>query len=98
MIKAEGIVDDYAIAGAMALLFWTEPVPTYDLDVLAFLPDPGTPLVSLDPIYRSSLPQARWRMKPSSRRRRSTTRAFRSVSSALNEILNRHGIEKSPLG
>jgi len=51
-IKAEGIVDDYAIAGAMALLFWTEPVPTYDLDVLAFLPDPGTPLVSLDPIYR----------------------------------------------
>lgn len=51
-IKAEGVVDDYAIAGAMALLFWTEPVPTYDLDVLAFLPDLGTPLVSLDPIYR----------------------------------------------
>src|SRR6266481_5310232 len=51
-IKAEGIVDDYAIGGAMALLFWAEPVPTYDLDVLAFLPDAGTPLVSLDPIYR----------------------------------------------
>ena len=34
-IKAEGVVDDYAIAGAMALLFWAEPVPTYDLDVLA---------------------------------------------------------------
>src|SRR5438046_2154351 len=48
-IKAEGVVDDYAIAGAMALLFWAEPVPTYDLDVLAFLPDSGTPLVSGDP-------------------------------------------------
>src|SRR5438445_1394845 len=51
-IKAEGVVDDYAIAGAMALLLWAEPVPTYHLDVLAFLPDSGTPLVSLDPIYR----------------------------------------------
>jgi len=51
-MKAEGVVDDYAIAGAMALLFWTEPVSTYDLDVLAFLPDSGSPLVSLDPIYR----------------------------------------------
>ena len=51
-LKADGVVEDYAVAGAMALVFWAEPVPTYDLDVLAFLPDPGTPLVSLDPIYR----------------------------------------------
>jgi hypothetical protein len=36
----------------MALMFWAEPVPTYDLDVLAFLPNSGGPLVSLDPIYR----------------------------------------------
>jgi hypothetical protein len=36
----------------MALLFWAEPVPTYDLDVLAFLPDRGAPIVSLDSVYR----------------------------------------------
>jgi len=51
-IKADGVIEDYAIAGAMALVFWTEPVPTWDLDVLVFLPPtPGT-LVSLDAIYR----------------------------------------------
>ena len=37
-LKADGVVEDYAVAGAMALVFWAEPVPTYDLDVLAFLP------------------------------------------------------------
>ena len=51
-LKADGVVEDYAIAGAMALLFWAEPVPTYDLDVLAFLPDRATPIVSLDSVYR----------------------------------------------
>jgi hypothetical protein len=38
-IKAKGIVDDYAIADAMALLFSTEPVPTYDAAALLDLPD-----------------------------------------------------------
>ncbi len=33
-LKASGIIDQYAIAGAMALMFWIEPVPTFDLDVL----------------------------------------------------------------
>ena len=33
-MKAARIIDDYAIAGAMALLFWIEPIPTFDLDVL----------------------------------------------------------------
>lgn len=50
-LKAAAIVADYAIAGAMALVFWTEPVPTYDLDVLVLLPDQSTPLVSLSAIY-----------------------------------------------
>lgn len=52
LMKEEGVIEDYAIAGAMALVFWTEPVPTYDLDVLVFLPPSQGPLVSLDPIYR----------------------------------------------
>ena len=27
-----GVVTDYAIGGAMALVFWSEPIPTFDLD------------------------------------------------------------------
>lgn len=50
-LKADGVITEYAIAGAMALVFWIEPVPTYDLDVLVFLPDPTGPIVSLDRIY-----------------------------------------------
>jgi hypothetical protein len=50
-LKAAGVIDEYAIAGAMALVFWTEPVPTFDLDVLVLPPPPGG-LVSLDPLYR----------------------------------------------
>jgi hypothetical protein len=51
-MKREGVIEDYAVAGAVAILFWTEPVPTYDLDVLVFLPASTGPLVSLDLIYR----------------------------------------------
>jgi hypothetical protein len=50
-LKQLAIIEDYAIAGAMALVFWTEPIPTYDLDVLVFLPDRGKPIVSLATIY-----------------------------------------------
>ncbi len=50
-MKAEGVVKEYAIAGAMALVFWTEPVSTYDLDVLVFLPSGTGPLINLDGIY-----------------------------------------------
>jgi hypothetical protein len=50
-IKAEEVISEYAIAGAMALVFWIEPVPTYDLDVLVFLPETTGPIVSLERIY-----------------------------------------------
>jgi len=49
-MRAEGVIEEYAIAGAMAVLFWTEPIVTFDLDVLVFLPNSGL-LVSLAPIY-----------------------------------------------
>lgn len=52
LIKADGVIEEYAIAGAMAIVFWAEPVPTFDLAVLVILPDPGGELISLDPIYR----------------------------------------------
>lgn len=51
-LKRDEVVSEYAIAGALALLFWIEPVATYDLDVLVFLPEASGPIVSLAPIYR----------------------------------------------
>ena len=51
-LKADRVVEDYAVAGAMALVFWTEPVATFDLDVLVLLPEPSSGLISLDAIYR----------------------------------------------
>jgi hypothetical protein len=49
-LKKERVVDDYAVGGAMALVFWSEPIPTFDLDVFVLLPS-DSPLVSLSPIY-----------------------------------------------
>jgi len=51
-MKREGVLIDYAIGGAMALVFWTEPVPTFDVDVFVLLPGTSSLIVSLDPIYR----------------------------------------------
>jgi hypothetical protein len=50
-MKAAGVVRDYAVSGAMALVFWTEPVATYDLDVLVWLPPAEGPIVTLDAVY-----------------------------------------------
>lgn len=80
-MKAEGVIQEYAIVGAMAIVFWTEPVLTFDLDVLVLLPPPEGTLVSLDRIYRwaesrrSSSPlRPGWRARPSGRLSRWTTR------------------------
>jgi hypothetical protein len=51
-LKREGVITDYAIGGAMAIVFWTEPVPTFDLDVFIVLQSDSSLIVSLDPIYR----------------------------------------------
>jgi hypothetical protein len=51
-MKAEGVIEEYAIAGAMAIVFWAEPVPTFDLDVLVRLAQPEGGLLRLDDIYR----------------------------------------------
>ena len=51
-LKEAGVIQEYAVAGAMAIIFWTEPVPTYDLDILVFLPAQPGPLVNLDSVYR----------------------------------------------
>jgi hypothetical protein len=51
-MKREGIVLDYAIGGAVAALFYIEPIETHDLDVFISVPETTRPLVSLDDIYR----------------------------------------------
>ena len=51
-MKAAGVLRDYAVSGAMALVFWTEPVATYDLDVLVWLPSSEGPIITLDAVYR----------------------------------------------
>lgn len=50
-MKDSGVVEEYAVAGAMAMVFWAEPIPTYDLDVLVFLPEDESAIVSLAPLY-----------------------------------------------
>jgi hypothetical protein len=37
LAKSAGVVEDYAVGGAMAVLFYAEPARTYDLDVFVLL-------------------------------------------------------------
>ena len=50
-MKRDGVVSEYAVGGAMAVIFWSEPTATFDLDVFVLLEQSG-PLVSLEPIYK----------------------------------------------
>jgi hypothetical protein len=49
-LKDEGIITEYAIGGAMAHAFWSEPTTTFDLDVFVLLRSSGI-LTDLGPIY-----------------------------------------------
>lgn len=46
-----GVIDTYAIGGAIAAIFYTEPVITYDLDVFIPISVQQSGLVSLGHIY-----------------------------------------------
>jgi hypothetical protein len=50
-MKSDGIIQDYAIGGAMAILFYAEPTRTYDLDVFVRLPNAQSQIVVLTPVY-----------------------------------------------
>ena len=50
-LETVGLIRRYAIGGAVALLFYTEPVVTYDLDAFCLLPTETGPLITLSPIY-----------------------------------------------
>lgn len=50
-LKQEGVVSDYAVAGAMAANFWDEAVATQDLDVAVVFDTPVSPLDPLRAIF-----------------------------------------------
>ncbi|HEX6566205.1 MAG TPA: hypothetical protein VF020_18085 [Chthoniobacterales bacterium] len=51
-MKRDGIIEEYAIAGAVGALFYVEPVSTEDVDILVNLnPTQNSFLVSFEPIF-----------------------------------------------
>ena len=52
-MKQDGVIDRYAIGGAVAAIYYLEPAATLDIDIFVFLPKtPGATLLSLSPIYQ----------------------------------------------
>jgi hypothetical protein len=51
-LKVRGLIQDYAISGAMAQLFWDEAVVTFDLDVLVLLGPVANVLDPLRDVYQ----------------------------------------------
>jgi hypothetical protein len=52
-LERERCIERYAVGGGVAVLFHSEPVLTYDLDVFVLLPSAeGSSLVDLSPLYR----------------------------------------------
>ena len=52
-LEKESVFSRYAIGGAMAATFYTEPVLTFDLDVFVLLRQGSAGLISLSPIYEA---------------------------------------------
>jgi hypothetical protein len=50
-LEKKGLIKRYAIGGGIAVLFYAEPILTYDLDVFCLLPKKGGKLITLSPIY-----------------------------------------------
>ena len=52
LMQVDGVIDRYAIGGAVGATFYLEPVATLDVDIfLAFRPEPGQLLISPQPIF-----------------------------------------------
>jgi hypothetical protein len=50
-LKSAGLIADYALGGATALVYYWEPVQTQDVDIFIVLSDKSNELVNLAPIY-----------------------------------------------
>jgi hypothetical protein len=51
-MKEDGVIENYAIGGAIAAIFYIEPFATEDLDIFVAIQAEGLALDILDPIYR----------------------------------------------
>jgi hypothetical protein len=51
-MQCDGVIERYAIGGAVGATFYLEPVATLDVDIfVAFRPDPGRLIASPQPIF-----------------------------------------------
>lgn len=50
-LVTEGVIDGYAIVGAVGAIFYAEAIRTFDLDVAVSLPEPDGAILSLTPLY-----------------------------------------------
>jgi hypothetical protein len=50
-MQGEGVILDFVLGGAIAALFYIEPIETHDLDVFISLPETKGSLLSLDGVY-----------------------------------------------
>jgi len=50
-LKRRGVIVDYAIYGAMAVMRYTEAVSTQDLDIVLIQPETKSPVVLLTPVF-----------------------------------------------
>jgi hypothetical protein len=52
-LREQRLIRDYAIGGATALMFYTEPALTYDVDIFILTENEPSELVSLTPLYEA---------------------------------------------
>ena len=51
-MQADGVIDRYAIGGAVGATFYLEPIATLDVDIfVVFRPEPGRLMISPQPIF-----------------------------------------------
>ena len=50
-MKKEGVIESYAVGGAMGVIFYVEPFTTYDLDIFFTIRSEQSDLTILEPIY-----------------------------------------------
>src|SRR5256885_6051191 len=61
MVK-DGVIEDYAIGGAIAAIYYLEPFDTADLDIFVQVKASGSDLAILEPIYKY-LTEHGWKAK-----------------------------------
>ncbi len=47
----DGVIENYALGGATAVIFYTEPIATEDLDIFVHIRPGGNPFMEFQPIF-----------------------------------------------